>query len=1262
MDAEVVRALEAADRLLPATGAGLAGAGPSAEGAGPSAEGAGPGAEGAGAGPKEGAGPRPDLDATVARLARAERELGGGDEPGAALLWARLGGLYGRRYLLGVGTEADREEGTRLLRAARAVAGPGALDERERVRATWVLAALRLPMPQPGPGPGLEGWIPDAERIIAWGMRPTRHTRQILAEAAEAEALLRELEAARLPEPLPKEVARLRSTLALMRTLLGAGDLPGFVNLMDRLLRERPELTAVRPLLQGMLSMVRGHPALAQPPALEPAPAPALEPAPASAAKEPDEPDPTEVAALAMLAEIGAPGAVGTARLRELVETLRPAPGGSGDPARDAINLSLRAMGDAMLALRTGETDRVDRAYAGLRRAAAQLPPDHELATLLASLSGLIPSVATITRGNLRDEEATARVLGALNPEPLWDAPALSGPPHARRLAVLSRTLVLGLRLRRLWGESDAPAERGGWGGWAASDGPGGSDGAGGPGGSGTPDEAAIVDACVAELRALLAQVDRRDLVYPHVAAHLAVAHALRAWMRASVRDLRAALRLVEEIRADEATLPFVRQLFDSGWPLILAGSPTLKRDPDLILQAVAASRAALDSVESSLVNQRAMTLRNIAEALLTHHELTGDRRSLDEAVTESRRARAALVARADSAGTRDVLWTLARAHARRADRGLGDLRIAVEAGRLALRVVSDDVLMQVGAEHGLETARHGADRALRVAGWALAADDAAGAVRSLEVGRALVLRAAAVAEGVPERLAALGKGELAEEWRRAASAPAPEAEMGVGAGPTVPSRLRRLALDALRAAPGGPDELAAVPEPAELGAAVAASGADALVYLVPGLDGRDGAALLVRGPWKPVVALPLPGLSAAGRRPLEAYLTAAARRSGQRRAREAEAPEAEAGWEAALEELCAWAGPAVVGPLLARLAADGARRAPVRLVLVPCGNLGVVPWHAARLAGGHACEVAVFSYAASGAQFLEAAGRARRPVRERPVLVADPRLDLLWAADEVLTLRAAHYQRAALYGEFVTGRPPGGTSGAGTPEELLALLPGAEGGANGAGPASLLHIASHGEAGARPTVSALALAGTGGDETGDGGLLTVTRLLDRPGGGPAPGEPGPLVVLSACETDLSRRDHDEALTLTTALVARGATDAVGSRWTTGDGASALMMVVFHHQLAVEGLAPADALRAAQLWMLDPERRPPPGMDGQLAREARRPSLERVAEWAAFVHQGSPRPNPRRGPATKPSTAPPTNSATDSATDSATNSGKDEGR
>lgn len=120
----------------------------------------------------------------------------------------------------------------------------------------------------------------------------------------------------------------------------------------------------------------------------------------------------------------------------------------------------------------------------------------------------------------------------------------------------------------------------------------------------------------------------------------------------------------------------------------------------------------------------------------------------------------------------------------------------------------------------------------------------------------------------------------------------------------------------------------------------------------------------------------------------------------------------------------------------------------------------------------------------------------------------------------------------------------------------------------------------------------------------------------------------GPLVVLSACETDLSTRDHDEALTLTTSFVSGGARNVVGSRWTAQDGASALMMAVFHHYLAVEGQGPADALRAAQLWMLDPDRKNPGSLGGGLLREIQRPGLDRLPVWAAFIHQGHPGPGP----------------------------------
>ena len=85
---------------------------------------------------------------------------------------------------------------------------------------------------------------------------------------------------------------------------------------------------------------------------------------------------------------------------------------------------------------------------------------------------------------------------------------------------------------------------------------------------------------------------------------------------------------------------------------------------------------------------------------------------------------------------------------------------------------------------------------------------------------------------------------------------------------------------------------------------------------------------------------------------------------------------------------------------------------------------------------------------------------------------------------------------------------------------------------------------------------------------------------------------PGGMVILAACRTDLTAADHDEALTLSTAFLAAGAVTAVGSRWQIRDAPSAALMFMFHHYIQT-GRRPDDALRAAQLWMLDPDRVPP---------------------------------------------------------------------
>ncbi|MFJ1624347.1 CHAT domain-containing protein [Streptomyces sp. NPDC088190] len=600
-------------------------------------------------------------------------------------------------------------------------------------------------------------------------------------------------------------------------------------------------------------------------------------------------------------------------------------------------------------------------------------------------------------------------------------------------------------------------------------------------------------------------------------------------------------------------------------------------------------------------------------------YALTRDPAVLDTLIGELERVRDAVREGKAPRIAAEALWQLAEAYRERGvrDQDVQDIR-ALGAAEEALTALAADVLLQAGAEHGLLTARSGANRGVQAALWAASQGRLHEAVAVLELGRALVLHAASTSFAVPELLDADGHHELAAAWREAVApgadgAPGNGREQGVPS--ELPSTLRRRALEALGYRERG--GLLGTPTPADLADGVAASGADALVYLVPGEHAEAGVAIIV-APERGVAMKALPLLSGAENGPMERYLDATA-------LRDAAAPDdtaAARGWEESLVALCDWAHEVlapVVTALEEALRPGGDRaREPLRVVLVPCGRLGIVPWHAERGPGGtstaYLCRTTVFSYAASGSQFLRTVRRAPRDPAAAPVLLADPTLDLTYAEVEVLALRNAFYPEARLCGGMF--EVPEDELLPGTPDEVLGFL------ADGA---SLLHVASHGSAGVRPTVSALHLAAEPEADGARPGDLTVTRLLDQPVRQQAVAD-GPLVVLSACRTDLSTRDHDEALTLTTAFVSGGARDVVGSRWAADDGTAALLMAVFHHYLNAEGLSPVDALRAAQLWMLDPGRENPGSLGGELLRQAERTDLDRVPLWAAFIHQGHPGP------------------------------------
>ncbi|MGW6602651.1 CHAT domain-containing protein [Streptomyces sp. NPDC055036] len=791
-------------------------------------------------------------------------------------------------------------------------------------------------------------------------------------------------------------------------------------------------------------------------------------------------------------------------------------------------------------------------------------------------------------------------------------------------------------------------------------------------------------DVSLATLRRLRAALEREGSVPPDApfVFQLALSAADRELDQAErTEDHEALPRLSEELRGRYAALPP-----ESGWREELAErlsrldelsahagqstgpGPAAARTgeytpepegagPDVLNRAIAEFRRDLDEPEvyhdQEYDRRAALGLRQLLAVV------RGDEAPalLDEAITELTRARALLVEGRGRAHRVDVLTKLAEAHIMRAARGGphvdADRRAFVEVTREALGELAADVLLQSGADHGLSASIRGAVLSRRLAFVAFRIQRPADAVADLEKGRALVLQAAAASRGIPELLDAAGHPELARQWRaqvprdllrpRTDDVP-PPLPVGDASPPQaadspqspIPSGLRRKALTVLGAhsdAQEGPGvrQLVGAADVAELTAGLAATGTDALVYLVPGMPLPDGSfpgrALILR-PGAGPTTLPLPELMAPGSPPLERYLDAAAERS-----RALADPDADASWRAACEgrwqdalsTLCEWAWRAVMEPVLAAVrpvrAAQWPLAVPPRIVLVPCGSLGVVPWHAARIRGigehGHryACQEAVLSYAPSGAQFLAAAARRRMPpATGRQILVADPELTLPWAEAETIALRAACYPEALRYGEFLTTGEV--RDAAGTPEELLAVLPG------GGSPASVVHLSCHAVAASRPTDSALRLACPPGAAR-RAGRLTVAGILDGAAGSRLD-TAGALVVLSACETDLSTRLHDEALTLATALVAGGAADVVGSRWAVRDGPTSVMMAVFHHHLTAGGLAPPDALRAAQLWMLNPHREFPSTLEGPLRRQATRPDLHHLHHWAAFTHQGNP--------------------------------------
>jgi CHAT domain-containing protein len=233
------------------------------------------------------------------------------------------------------------------------------------------------------------------------------------------------------------------------------------------------------------------------------------------------------------------------------------------------------------------------------------------------------------------------------------------------------------------------------------------------------------------------------------------------------------------------------------------------------------------------------------------------------------------------------------------------------------------------------------------------------------------------------------------------------------------------------------------------------------------------------------------------------------------------------------------------------------------RLVWLPAGALGLLPLSLARepVSGRQFIDAYEVSYAPS----LEALGSASRQLTQsRQISLAAamnptgniPKLNLPFAEIE-----------GALVASHFAGKPLVllGKSDA-TPRDVLAALKGK----------TYWHFSSHGFFDWNDVRNA-------GLRMKDGEPLTIGSLLDAED---SLGRPR-LVVLSACETGLYdvSRNPDEFVGLPATFMQLGAAGVVSALWQVDDLATALLMAKFYDLHMDEKLAPAAALREAQLWL-----------------------------------------------------------------------------
>ncbi|MEU1884017.1 CHAT domain-containing protein [Micromonospora rifamycinica] len=614
---------------------------------------------------------------------------------------------------------------------------------------------------------------------------------------------------------------------------------------------------------------------------------------------------------------------------------------------------------------------------------------------------------------------------------------------------------------------------------------------------------------------------------------------------------------------------------------LMVRGGLAMRPDDAADPERVEAGLDDLRAVVASLPGHhpyRVMCLTSLGLGLARRAELRGTLADVDEAITvlEEARTLAGDATHPQWSFVNELLTMLLRRRGREP--------LARRAALEGLRGYAWQVLRQPEPAAARAAAREAVDVAVDIAGGCLSRHQPADALRALDAGRGLLLFATTAWRDPYTRLAEAGHRDLADEWR-ATEHPSPW--------------LRERVLTALTQDTGLLDP----PDLTEIQGALRRLAVDALVYLVPAIAPSPGWAVIapVEGPAR-YLALSL--LSIGAGTDVERYLTALAARDP----REVGSMDQDVLTDR-LDALCTWAWKAAMGPVVGPYLDAG--RVP-RLVLVPMGDLARVPWQAALAPDGtYLVQRVALSQAASARMLCDTATAERAPTARTGLVLADPDTGPRAGSLRSARLEAYGIHQVFYPGATYVGRRPDGSvspSGAGTADDVRSWLR-----ADGTPAGSLLHLASHGVMETAPATASSRLLLAGGDLTADELVEVMTGVDRRPVG---------LVVLAACHTGRSVHGYDEAYSLGTMFLAAGARSVLSTQWSIPDGETSLLMYMFHHYLVAERHPPGDALRRAQMWMLDGQRRPPRHMPPALRRMLDDTDPARVVAWAGFTHWG----------------------------------------